>query len=740
MEDAGDHEMILERYLMKILGNFIVFCALIVMVSCSRADLYCVVYNSSKDVSAVESNDLLRQLRSENFRIHLFDTADEAFAAAPEHSGVLLLADGYPSEGVDVTQRQIEAAEQKSLKVFVEYPQHFGSIAASGRDTLELERIVVCDSISESLRPMDLLSFNRCVLNRFEAEAFDGSCTNLLVAAKVAGFDTAVYGLEDTPVKPLLMQLCDGGGNFIISTTRLSQYAHARYIPDSKVRSLFEYIIGWLVSEKVTFDDWPSLVRPAYGEKDILPSSARKESIAKGIEWYYNGHFIVDKSWKEDWADLYIGDGTMPVGPEVPGDFADGDGSLGVLEGHMSTIMDDGSQMYRYWMRADVQGESSYAFASAASLLERSDYADVASNLLEYAFREYRDDVRNDPSSPSYGLIGWAITHKGNYYGDDNARFILGALGASSFLDTHEFDKEIIESIVGNFRTSGKNGFRGCTLYEPELQSRGWRSFYNGTLVNPHPHFEAWLWACYLWLYRQTGWEPLLERTENGIRATMESYPSGWLWTNGIQQERARMILPLAWLYRVDPSAEHGQWLDYMVNEVLGNQVSCGGIMEELGDPGKSSFGRTPSNEKYGESEAPLIFDNGDPVADMLYTTNFAFVGLCEAAAATGKPEYTEALEKMNDFLIRIQVRSDEFKSVDGAWFRAFDYDIWDYWASNADAGWGAWSTLTGWIQSWIVGTQVLIEENTSLWELTAENDMSETAGQVISDMMQEYR
>ncbi|MDE5956222.1 MAG: hypothetical protein K2G80_06975, partial [Bacteroidales bacterium] len=67
-------------------------------------------------------------------------------------------------------------------------------------------------------------------------------------------------------------------------------------------------------------------------------------------------------------------------------------------------------------------------------------------------------------------------------------------------------------------------------------------------------------------------------------------------------------------------------------------------------------------------------------------------------------------------------------------------YDLWDYWASIADAGWGAWSTLTGWIQSWIVGTQVLIEENTSLWELTAENDMSETAGQVISDMMQEYR
>lgn len=259
-------------------------------------------------------------------------------------------------------------------------------------------------------------------------------------------------------------------------------------------------------------------------------------------------------------------------------------------------------------------------------------------------------------------------------------------------------------------------------------------------MSNPHPHFEAWLWACYLWFYEQTGWDSLLERTKLGIKETLDTYPDGWFWTNGIQQERARMILPLAWLYRVEPTQEHEQYLDFMVDELLKNQVPCGGIREELGDPSKSTFGKTPSNEKYGESEAPLIFDNGDPIADMLYTTNFAFVGLCEAAAATHKPEYIEALERMNDFLIRIQVRSEEFKHLDGAWFRAFDYESWDYWASNADAGWGAWSTLTGWIQSWIVGTQVLLEEDTSLWELLSGIDMSDISQKVILDMMEDEK
>ena len=115
-------------------------------------------------------------------------------------------------------------------------------------------------------------------------------------------------------------------------------------------------------------------------------------------------------------------------------------------------------------------------------------------------------------------------------------------------------------------------------------------------------------------------------------------------------------------------------------------------------------------------------------------------MGLCEAAAATKKPEYVDALRKMNDFLIRIQVCSDEFKHLDGAWFRAFDYESWDYWASNADAGWGAWSTLTGWIQSWIVGTQVLLEENTSLWDLLSDMDMSDISKNVISDMMEDEK
>jgi hypothetical protein len=117
--------------------------------------------------------------------------------------------------------------------------------------------------------------------------------------------------------------------------------------------------------------------------------------------------------------------------------------------------------------------------------------------------------------------------------------------------------------------------------------------------------------------------------------------------------------------------------------------------------------------------EAPLIFENGDPIADMLYTSNFAFFSLNEAAHATGNPEYKKAVEKLSDFLTRIQVRSEKFNDLDGAWFRGFEYNRWEYWASNADAGWGAWGTLTGWTQSWIVATQVVTAQDQNFWDLT---------------------
>ncbi len=80
----------------------------------------------------------------------------------------------------------------------------------------------------------------------------------------------------------------------------------------------------------------------------------------------------------------------------------------------------------------------------------------------------------------------------------------------------------------------------------------------------------------------------------------------------------------------------------------------------------------------------------------------------------------------MADFLCRIQVVSKDHPEVDGGWMRAFDYQRYEHWGSNADSGWGAWSIESGWTQGWIASILALREMNTSIWDLTKESNVNQ--------------
>ena len=123
--------------------------------------------------------------------------------------------------------------------------------------------------------------------------------------------------------------------------------------------------------------------------------------------------------------------------------------------------------------------------------------------------------------------------------------------------------------------------------------ARGWkiltccgkdgRAIITGILILLQPHYEAWTWSSYLWLYDKTGWKPLLDKTRNAITMMMKAYPEEWRWTNGIQQERGRMLLPLAWLIRIDDRPEYREWLKQIATDIEKCQDESGAIREELG-------------------------------------------------------------------------------------------------------------------------------------------------------------
>lgn len=663
--------------------------------------------------SGNNKNDLYRLLEGEGYSIKRFDSPSQTLEAAPKGAAVFLVADGYPFSRLSTPEQLSSIIKKKKLKVYIEYPSTLEGLDLSA-DTLhaQLERgIVTSSDFGKELQPMTILGINDAFVIPVTVEK------PMIILGKVAGLNKAVYGIDDIKQYPLLFK----HNGMMVSPTKLTNFATGRYGPDAAWKSVWKHVLSWMTGKNIAgFKSWPSYVTPMYAKNQQLPADATATSIRKGVEWFKNARFYIHPDWKEHWL-KYQGNGTMPVGPMVPENYANGNGMMGLLEGHASRINYNGEQQYRYWLRADVQGEAAFALAAASRFLNDMESAQRAENLINFIFynSNLRAHERNDPQSPTYGLIGWAQTHPYVYYGDDNARAILGILGASAYMQTDKWDRQMAEAILANFRTTGKYGFRSDRIEDKAIQQNGWKHYWERDVVNPAPHFESWMWAIYLWLYEKTGYQPLLDKTKTAIRMTMEAYPDKWIWTNGIQQERARMVLPLAWLVRIEDTPEHRGWLDTIVQKILENQDASGAIREELGGSGKGKFGKTKSNDDYGKHEAPLIFENGDPISDMLYTSNFAYFSLNEAAHATGNPQYKEAVRKLSDFMTRIQVKSDTYKDLDGAWFRAFEYDRWEYWASNADAGWGAWNTLTGWTQSWIVASHVMTADNQSFWDLT---------------------
>ena len=375
------------------------------------------------------------------------------------------------------------------------------------------------------------------------------------------------------------------------------------------------------------------------------------------------------------------------------------------------------------------------ALAFDRRLQEASGKVETAANLLDYVFEDsvLTKGGRQDPESPSYGTVGWSLDHPGSYWGDDNARAMLAVMAVSALIGESKWDEALVRCLLANLRTTGPEGYREACIVDTALQERGWRSYWEGGYHKYSAHYEGWLWPCFLWAYDKTGFEPFLERSRRGVEALMAAYPDNWEWCNRSGAiEYARALLPLAWLVRVDDTPRHREWLRRIAEGLVRLQDECGAIRETIGDGGHG----TASNAEYGTRETSLIQENGDPVADMLYTCNFALIGLHEAAAATGDPFYEKAEDKLAEFLCRIQIRSEAHPELDGAWYRAFNFERWEYWASNADWEWGPWCTESGWTQPWIAATLALRQMDTSLWELTADSGVNRCFDQYRKTML----
>ncbi|HVV01721.1 MAG TPA: hypothetical protein VHH88_10200 [Verrucomicrobiae bacterium] len=679
------------------------------------------------------TNDLFVALRGSKYKRH--DSPLAAMQRAKPGAAVLILADGYPERFTSLTTKEWNVAREKNLRLFIEYPkaipgmeigpaqstQWERGVAASGifekemaklgaGSTQEAARGYARPTASAGLAKLRIVAIHDCHYVSMAAK------DPWLVIARVAGFDSAVFGLP-TNAAPILFEK----GNLLVATTKLSGFVTARFAPTQDWEIIWQKILARLDPDHSPHRlRWTPTVEPAFGPAAKLPRHFQRTAFDTAADWIFKSRLLVDATrMKEIQEALAQGQETC----DMPSAGApEGDGSLGILEGYASGILHDGLQKQRLPLRADCNTTSAMVLALDSWLNRDHRFAAVSKNLLNYVYFHSGmcGGPRADPTNSAYGLIGWGAISPAwlvANYGDDNANAILATLVAEASLRDHRWDEPVMRALLANLRTTGRLGFRGDRIDIPALEQHGWKYFHDASPVNYSPHFEAMLWACNLWAFHQTGYHPFLEKATNAIAMTMKVYPQGWRWKNNL--ERAHMLLCLSWLVRVADTPEHREWLHRVASDLLRWQSASGAIYETLVGTGGGHYQVPQSNEAYGTTETPLIQKNGEPASDQLYTTGYALLGLQEAVGATGDEELRAAENKLAEFLCRIQIRSRRLPWLNGWWFRAFDDRRWEFWASSADVGWGAWSLEAGWGQAWTAAVLALREKKTTMWEVT---------------------
>jgi len=648
-----------------------------------------------------EDNDLYKVLVSRGEKPLRFETLENSIEVAPKGAGVLAFADDYPGKRVEVNPHLLDEAQEKDLRLYLEYPLLLPDIELrSPRETKWERALVGSDFFSPELVRLRILTLHQCWFLPNQAKSPH------LVIARVAGYDEAAFGPPEETF-PLLFDY--PGRAILVATSKLSQFVTGRYGPTLAWKVIWERLLRWLArTDDIPEICWTPTVRVHFGPTEKLSPTAESDTFRQSVNWFRE-------------SALYGSSRSKNL----------------VIEGYASAIDHQGRQMRqtKFKSRSDCAAETAMVFACDWAVTRNRESFLLARQILDNVWSA-PDYWQGDPQSPAYGLSNW-YEQGAFFYGDDNARVILATLAAGRLLDEARWDEYVLRCLLANLRTTGPLGFRRNRINLSDFfeGNRGWEYFHDTPVVTYSPHYQAYLWACYLWAYALTGYEGFLSRSQKAIRMTMDAYPK-WKWTNGLTQEMARMLLPLAFLVRIEDTTEHRGWIDRIAEDLLAQQQPCGAIRELLGKPAEGESPPPSSNQEYGTREASVIQKNGDPACDLLYTANFAFLGLHEAFAATGEARLRRAEDKLAEFFCRIQVRSTVHPYLEGCWMRSFDYEKWEYWGSSADTGWGAWCVESGWTNSWIAATFAMRLLGETLFDLSVADRLKERFPALLSEML----
>ena len=220
------------------------------------------------------------------------DNTEDAVAKLKTGDAVLFLADGYPETTTVLSEQVFQELNRKQIKTYLEFPGTLPGFEFKPVRRALFERVVVVEGVfGEKLKPLDLLCIHDCHFAETEADQ------PLMVLARVAGYDTAIFGIDDVEKFPILFK----HQNLVVSTTKLSQFVTARYATQASMQAAWQYLFKDLLPNgEIPVLAWEPLVGPTYEKNEPLPENVRLLAIQRGIDWHGRAGMVLnEKGWKD---------------------------------------------------------------------------------------------------------------------------------------------------------------------------------------------------------------------------------------------------------------------------------------------------------------------------------------------------------------------------------------------------------------------------------------------------------
>ena len=473
--------------------------------------------------------------------------------------------------------------------------------------------------------------------------------------------------------------------DLMFCTFRMCNFAKASFAPRGQWSKLIREIIVWLggsCSEEQVMDMFRGVVRMRGDEAVELD-----QVIDDAIAWFANADMFIDC----------------------------GDGPYAAKEGPSAEVLADGTHLVRDNPRPDETGKTARTMWLYGHMRKNARFRELADQLMRFPL-----DMQIRDRGPFHGMVRWAVLSYHALYADDVAQgFLMPLLWKAYLTDDRSGLPFVRDALDFLLRVTGSDGLTACAVRicpssvdrvnlmgvkeDPVSGKWSWCSAGEQVPMEEIPrkpldcasaHYNGYYLACLMFYGKLTGETLYVDAGRKGMRSLMSHYPNTAR-EHSETQELCRLLIPLAMLYWVSEDPEEKQWL-YRVTEDLDRlRHHNGGFMEW-------DTGYQACCAGVQDGEASVLACNGDPVADLLYSSNWLTESFALAFHVTGDPLFRENWQYAVDFFRKFQLCSSN-PLLHGAWARSVDLENEEVYGVPNDVAWAPWTMETGWTVAQIV-------------------------------------